>query len=60
MGFFFTTSTRFIEHKKVGFVHVAICLRLNAKITGLMLIWFMNHAITVYLTSMLLSIEKQS
>ena len=34
-GGFFTTSTSFIEHKKVRIVHVAICLRLNAKITGL-------------------------
>ena len=32
---FFTTFTRFIEHKKVGIVQVAISLRLNAKITGL-------------------------
>ena len=26
VGFFFTTSIRSIEHKKVGIVHVAICL----------------------------------
>ena len=35
-GFFCTTSTRFIEHKKVRIAQVAICLRLNAKFTGLM------------------------
>ena len=34
-GTFFTTSTRLIEHKKVGIVNIAICLSLNAKITGL-------------------------
>ena len=33
---FFTTSTRYIEHKKVGIVQATICLRLNAKITGLL------------------------
>ena len=45
VGFFFTTSTRFIEHKKVGIVHVAICLRLNAKITG----QYLSYPIKLYI-----------
>ena len=37
-GTFFTTSTRLIEHKKVGIVNIAICLSLNAKITPLIVL----------------------
>ena len=46
-GILFTTSTRIIEHKKVGIVHVAVCLRLNSKITGLWCCYYFCHSIAL-------------